>query len=61
MRLSKMRNLQRKYLILTDIEFNPQKSISTQAKSAAIYVALAELGMTGKIKDYKDFYSLFIK
>ena len=45
----------------TDIEFNPQKSISTQAESAAIYVALAELGMTGKIKDYKDFYSLFIK
>ena len=45
----------------TDIEFNPQKSISTQAESAAIYVALAELRMTGKIKDYKDFYSLFIK
>ena len=45
----------------TDIEFNPQKSISTQAESAAIYIALAELGMTGKIKDYKDFYSLFIK
>lgn len=45
----------------TDIEFNPQKSISTQAESAAIYVALAELGMTGKIKDYTDFYSLFIK
>ncbi len=61
MRLSKMRSLQRKYLILTDIEFNPQKSISTQAESAAIYVALAELGMTEKIKDYKDFYSLFIK
>lgn len=43
----------------TDIEFNPQKSLSTQAKSAAVYVSLSELGILEKIKDYKNFVSLF--
>ncbi len=43
----------------TDIEFNPQKSVSTQAKSAAIYAALSGLGLTEKIRDYNSFISLF--
>lgn len=43
----------------TDIEFNPQKSISTQAKSIAVYVALSNLGLTEKIRDYDSFRSLF--
>ncbi len=43
----------------TDIEFNPQKSISTQAKSAAVYVSLSNLGLLEKIKDYDSFRSLF--
>lgn len=45
----------------TDIEFNPQKSISTQAKSAAVYVSLANLGQLEKIREYNSFYSLFMK
>lgn len=43
----------------TDIEFNPQKSVSTQAKSVAVYVALSSLGLTEKIRDYNSFVSLF--
>lgn len=43
----------------TDIEFNPQKSVSTQAKSAAVYVALSSLELTEKIRDYNSFVSLF--
>lgn len=43
----------------TDIEFNPQKSLSTQAEAAAIYVSLSALGVTEKIKDYDSFVSLF--
>lgn len=43
----------------TDIEFNPQKSVSTQAKSAAVYAALSVLGLTEKIRDYNSFISLF--
>lgn len=44
----------------TDIEFNPQKSLSTQAESAAIYAALSNLGLTEKIRDYDSFVSLFM-
>lgn len=43
----------------TDIEFNPQKSMSTQAQSAAIYVALHSLGLTEKIRNFDSFISLF--
>lgn len=50
-----------KYNGFTDIEFNPQKSISTQAKSVAVYVSLAELGLTEKIRDYNSFCNLFFK
>lgn len=47
------------YSGFTDIEFNPQKSTSTQAKSAAVYVALSNLGLLEKIKDYNSFVFLF--
>lgn len=47
------------YSGFTDIEFNPQRSISTQAKSTAVYVALSSLGLLEKIKDYDSFVSLF--
>lgn len=43
----------------TDIEFNPQKSISTQAKSAAVFVALSQLGLLDKVTDCKQFQNLF--
>lgn len=43
----------------TDIEFNPQKSVSTQAKSVAVYLALSNLGLTEKIRNYNSFCSLF--
>lgn len=45
----------------TDIEFNPQKGISTQAKSAAIYVSLSNLGLLEKVREYNSFCSLFMK
>lgn len=47
------------YSGFTDIEFNPQKSMSTQAQSAAIYVALHSLGLTEKIRNFDSFISLF--
>ncbi len=43
----------------TDIEFNPQKSISTQAKSAAVFVALSEMGLLDKVTDCRQFQILF--
>lgn len=45
----------------TDIEFNPQKSLSTQAQAAAVFVSLANLGLTEKIRDYSSFVSLFAR
>lgn len=47
------------YSGFTDIEFNPQKSMSTQAQSTAIYVALHSLGLTEKIRNFDSFISLF--
>lgn len=49
------------YSGFTDIEFNPQKSMSTQAQAAAIFVSLANLGLTKKIRDYDSFFSLFAR
>ncbi|MCM1131877.1 MAG: hypothetical protein NC340_00235 [Ruminococcus flavefaciens] len=43
----------------TDIEFNPQKGLSTQAKSSAVFVSLANLGLTDRIRDYNSFIALF--
>lgn len=48
-----------KYNGFTDIEYNPNKSISTQAKSAAIFVSLYKSGLTDKIKDAEKFKALF--
>ncbi|MDE7363704.1 MAG: hypothetical protein K2N27_02270 [Ruminococcus sp.] len=48
-----------KYNGFTDIEYNPNKSISTQAKSAAIFVSLYKSGLTDEIKDAEKFKALF--
>lgn len=45
----------------TDIEFNPEKSLSTQARSAAMYVALARAGLLDKVRDYGEFIKLYTK
>lgn len=47
-----------KYNGFTDIEYNPNKSISTQAKSTAIFVSLYRLGLTDEIKDAEKFKAL---
>ena len=43
----------------TDIEFNPQKSIGCQARSAAMFVSLQRLGQLDKICNFNDFLELF--
>ncbi len=43
----------------TDIEFNPENAVSTQAQSAAAFVSLVKQGQADKIKDYKQFLSLY--
>ena len=43
----------------TDIEFNPEKSVSCQAKSAALFVSLSRLGLIDKVRDPDDFLGLF--
>ena len=43
----------------TDIEFNPEKSINCQAKSAALFAALSRLGLTDKVRDPDEFLALF--
>lgn len=45
----------------TDIEFNPEKSLSTQTRSAAMYVALARAGLLDKVRDYGEFIKLYTK
>lgn len=50
-----------KYNGFTDIEFNPAKAINCQAKAAAIYHSLANLGLLDKVKDYHEFIKLFKK
>jgi hypothetical protein len=45
-----------KYNAFTDIEFNPNKSINCQAKSAALYVSLYKNGLIEKaLKSKEDF------
>ena len=43
----------------TDIEFNPEKSVNCQAKSAALFVALSRLGLIDKVRNFDDFLGLF--
>lgn len=43
----------------TDIEFNPDKSINCQAKSAALFVALFRLELLEQCRDFEQFSKLF--
>lgn len=47
------------YDAFTDIEFNPEKGMSTQAKSCAVYVSLHRLGLSDRIRDFEEFRKLF--
>lgn len=49
------------YNAFTDIEFNPRTAINCQAKAAAIYVALHNLGLLDRVKEYHEFIKLFSK
>lgn len=42
----------------TDIAFNPDKGINCQARSAALYVSLAKLGVLEQCKDFESFLEL---
>lgn len=44
----------------TDIEFNPERSRNCQAKSCAAYVALKNLGLLDKVRDYESFKELYV-
>lgn len=46
------------YDAFTDIEFNPEKSINCQAKSAATFVSLSRLGLIGKVKTVDEFFDV---
>ena len=50
-----------KYDGFTDIEFNPEKSLNTQARAAAIYVSLVRCKTVDKAKTFDGFISLFTK
>ncbi|EDO9795049.1 hypothetical protein GO117_06140 [Campylobacter fetus] len=48
-----------RYDIFTDIEFNPKKSYSNQAKAAALYVAMHKLNLLDiALKSQNDFLSI---
>ena len=47
------------YDAFTDVEFNPEKSLNCQAKSAAAFAALSRMGLTDKIKDFDSFLGLY--
>ena len=47
------------YDAFTDVEFNPEKSINCQARSAAVFVSLSKLGIVENCKDFGCFVSLF--
>lgn len=49
-----------KYDAFTDIEFNPQKSINCQARSAALYVSLYRSNQLEKVLSSKSEYLKFI-
>lgn len=59
-RNEKLRKEILKYDAFTDIEFNHEKSINCQARSAAIYVSLARLGKVDEyLKDMDKFKSIY--
>lgn len=49
------------YDAFTDIEFNPNKSVNCQAKSAALYVWLSKHNIINNIIESKENYIRFIK
>ena len=50
------------YDAFTDIEFNPKKSFSCQARSAALFVALTNNGqLIDLLKNEEDFIDYFTK
>ena len=46
------------YDAFTDIEFNPDRSLNCQARSAALFVALARQGKLEACRDYDEFVAL---
>ena len=46
------------YDAFTDIEFNPDKSVNCQARTAAMFVALSRLGLVEQCRDFVTFLSL---
>jgi len=52
-------NIVLQYDGFTDIEFNPKKSVSCQAKAAALFVSLSRLGLIDKVRDFDGFLGLF--
>ena len=50
-----------KYDAFTDIEFNPEKSLNCQAKSAALFVSLHRAGLLDKAADFQEFLGLFLR
>ena len=47
------------YDAFTDIEFNPNRSISCQARTAALFVSLSRLGLVEQCRDFITFLMLF--
>ena len=47
------------YDAFTDVEFNPDKSINCQAKSAAMFVSLSRLGLLNKVTEFYRFIDLY--
>lgn len=46
------------YDAFTDIEFNPERSINCQAKTAAVFVALSRLGLLEQIRTFEGYVAL---
>lgn len=49
------------YQAFSDVEFNPKKSINCQARTAAVFVSLYNLGFLERAKDRDSFYELITK
>lgn len=52
------------YIIFTDIEFNPNKSLNTQARAMAIFKTLLDnnyLELLESQSDFKDYYKEYVK
>lgn len=48
-----------KYDAFTDVEFNPEKSINCQAKSAAMFVSLQRSGLVSSVNEFDKFICLY--